>query len=560
MRGQRKSRRGADRSYYIVAVIVFLAGLAFSYWAWGASTQSSGRSLEETSKQTAERVERSLYERLVSYKGILNGSIGLFDANFGDVSQEQWRLFVNAHLMDEQLPAIESLGYMEKADNHDIVVYVEPQTSITPVGYDMSADPFRLETIKRADTNKGAALSHVLPPQGTTSRSLLMVYPLYRGQLRSDKASESTGYVFVNISTDKLFTYIQERSAALKSVEFGISEGDDPTGKNIVYQTKGFKTSGKEIDHRLILVGRTNWTVHSVIDTHSTEYQRAKYQPAFTFAFFFIITVLFTLVLALALRSRSRRLNLTKQLELQHSRDELLSLASHQLRTPATSVKQYLGMVLQGYAGDVDKKQAKLLARAYSSNERQLEIVNQILHISRIESGRLELSTEPVDLGEIAKSVLNDYRPILRAKRQSIKKLIDKKLPPVNGDPTYLRMVIENLISNASKYTENRGNVSVRAYAEKTDVVLEVSDTGVGIAKEDLPHLFQKFSRIHNELSVSAGGTGIGLYLSKLVVKLHGGTIEAITHKKVGTTFRVKLPIDTDVSMKNLTDLSSQSG
>ncbi len=533
--------RNTDRSIVAVTTFMLLAGFLLTYWAGDSSVTSSTKALEDDNRRRVQNLEKVLDERFVSYKGVLTGAVGLINANSGQITAEQWTAFASAQRLSEQFPAIESVGYVENIDGKSLVVYIEPDVAKSRIGFDMLTEPKRAEAMNQARETGKATISGLFDTKSRT-KAVVIVYPLYaQPDAPPETAKHNTkGYVYIGISLNRLFAYVQDQTS-LKNAEFAISEDGMLDKNDYVYKTAHFDTS-KELDRRIVNVYGKRWIIHSVMDIESAAYRRARYQPAFTVGFFLVLTLVFTGFLAQILRSRARRLDLAKQLELQKSRDGLLALASHQLRTPATSVKQYLGMVLEGYAGTIDKKQRKLLTRAYTSNERQLDLVNQILHISRIEAGRLELSAEPVNVGKLARKVIADYRQIIRDNKQTIKYDFDKKTPLVSGDPVYLTMVIENLLSNASKYTPEKGSISIRIYPNASGVILEISDTGVGIDKEDLEQLFQKFSRIHNELSISAGGTGIGLYLSKLVVELHGGTIEAISHRSVGTTFRVKLP------------------
>lgn len=229
--------------------------------------------------------------------------------------------------------------------------------------------------------------------------------------------------------------------------------------------------------------------------------------------------------------------------ELGRSKDEFVALASHQLRTPATAVKQYLGMVLQGYVGPVDPVQEELLTKAFESNERQIQIINQILNAARADTGKLIMTPGLFDLNEMMRVVTDELRHDIEARGHAFTVVRPETPVQVRADIGYLRMAIENLINNARVYTPDGGRIAVKLSVSQSKAHISVQDTGVGIRKSDMSKLFAKFSRIHNELSVQAGGSGIGLYLAAEIVRLHGGSIDVDSKIKKGTTFTIHLPL-----------------
>lgn len=226
-----------------------------------------------------------------------------------------------------------------------------------------------------------------------------------------------------------------------------------------------------------------------------------------------------------------------------HSKDEFVALASHQLRTPATAVKQYLGMVLQGYAGEITEVQADMLQKAFESNERQIQIINQILNAARADTGRLVMTPIPLDLRTLVRSVWTDMRSVFEQRHQHPSIRMPRSAVVVHADQGYLRMAVENLLHNACVYTPNGGSISVKLSRQDDWCTLSITDTGVGIKKADFNKLFSKFSRIHNSLSVQAGGSGIGLYLAGEIVRLHGGSISVESKIRQGSTFAILLPV-----------------
>ncbi len=258
-----------------------------------------------------------------------------------------------------------------------------------------------------------------------------------------------------------------------------------------------------------------------------------------------LTAVLAPAVLALWLRASTNDFNAQRDKAVELAKDELLSLASHQLRTPATGVKQYVGMVLQGFAGKVPPKQRLLLEKAYASNDRQLRIINEILHMAKIGSGRIVLSKQPTSLNELVKDIISEQRPDIEAARHTIKVVMPKKPVVVSADVHMLRMSIENVLSNAIKYTPSGGQITVNVGSAKNRAFVAVEDNGVGISAADINRIFGQFSRLQNEMSQQVGGTGIGLYLSKHLAELHGGSVKVESRPGIGSIFTISLPLGT---------------
>ena len=237
-------------------------------------------------------------------------------------------------------------------------------------------------------------------------------------------------------------------------------------------------------------------------------------------------------------------------IELNKTKDEFISLASHQLRTPATGVKQYLGMVLQDMAGEVPDAQRKLLEKAYESNERQLTIVSDLLKVAQVDAGKVHIRPLPTDLVPMLKDVAKEQAETYASRQQKlVVEAIDEPLVAA-VDQAKVRMVFENLIDNASKYSEAETTVTVRLEREKEWVKVAITDQGVGIDPSDSDKLFEKFSRIHNDLSTKVGGTGLGLYWANNIIDLHGGMIRVTSVVGEGSTFSVYVPSSSDAAIE----------
>jgi len=244
------------------------------------------------------------------------------------------------------------------------------------------------------------------------------------------------------------------------------------------------------------------------------------------------------------LRVANQRLQLQseKLALINESKDEFISLASHQLRTPATGVKQFLGLLLQGYAGPLSEQQADYVQRAYEGNCRQIDLVNDLLRVAQVDAGKVVLDRKRLNITPFIEDIINEQIDSFKNRTQQVE--LDLPSDPVYAtvDEHRFRMVLENLIDNASKYTPAGGVVKIAVQRTADQLHIAISDTGIGIAEESMPKLFNKFSRIPNELSDSVGGSGLGLYWAGKITELHGGRVEVQSQAGQGSTFTVLIP------------------
>ena len=229
-------------------------------------------------------------------------------------------------------------------------------------------------------------------------------------------------------------------------------------------------------------------------------------------------------------------------IDLNKTKDEFISLSSHQLRTPATGVKQYLGMILEGMAGDVSDIQRTFLEKAYESNERQLTIVSDLLKVAQIDAGKVRLRCEMVNVATLLADVIKEQQDTYKMRKQKVEFSEPSFDANAFVDSAKMRMVLENMVDNASKYSDPGKTIEITISDNSDMIVVAIKDKGVGIAPEDMDKLFEKFNRIHNHLSTHVGGTGLGLYWAKKIVDLHGGIIKVTSVLNEGSTFNVCLP------------------
>lgn len=288
----------------------------------------------------------------------------------------------------------------------------------------------------------------------------------------------------------------------------------------------------------------------------------------------FGILALFGVAGYFLIRSVIREIELRAKLEvlygelkkLDDAKSEFISIASHQLRTPLTAVKGYVSMILEKSYGEVPDKMSQPLENVYASNERLIKLVNDILNISKIEAGKMEMEWEKASLEELILDIINELKVKADTKNLYLKyekppkespkgeqvpygagKLptgqAETPIPDITIDKTKIRQVILNIIDNSIKYTE-KGGTTVRMQIVDGRLRIVVSDTGVGLEKNDIPRLFESFSRGRNGSIARAEGTGLGLYIARRFIEMHQGRIWAESEGKgKGSTFFIELPI-----------------
>jgi two-component system, sensor histidine kinase and response regulator len=242
---------------------------------------------------------------------------------------------------------------------------------------------------------------------------------------------------------------------------------------------------------------------------------------------------------------------------------EFLANMSHELRTPLNAIIGFSDLMLTEGIGPVSAQQREFLEAILRNGRHLLELISGILDLSKVDAGRMSLSLAPTDLREAITGAVADTESLRRAKQQHVWLELDDKPLNVVADGVRVRQVLFNLLSNASKFTGEGGSIILSALSTRAplappadrlgderklvtrDVVwVSVADTGIGIASEDMPKLFQEFSQVDSSASRQAQGTGLGLALSRKLVEMHGGTIGAESLPGRGSTFWFILPAD----------------
>lgn len=528
-------------------ILVVIASLIGYSLATANLEGTRSRTIDRKLSENALRVS-SIFD---SYAHLLWGSTGKLESSSTDM--KSWEQFIAVYDIQKNFTGLEAIGVTLGNDtNNSKITYIAPNTSATNrwLGDNLSSDPKIASTLSGAARNGQATLtdaySNLLATKesnDTSTGGFYMLAPFYdstKPHSTPDSRQKALGGFSVAIFRGDVFFSQAFSDADLSHTKISVYLGK-PSAENLMYE-KGTTTDSdvRTVKQTITEYGRT-FTIVYKMDTAYIVVWFSTYFPALLLFGCLFFGMLFAIISGFMLRNRYSRLTYEKERDVEFAKDELLSLASHQLRTPATGVKQYLGMILQGFAGPVSEKQRDYLERAYASNNRQLGVINDILHLAKLETGRIVLAERRFDLARMVRDVVDEQRE--SAERGEITLVLEAPSKGlIVGDSHMLRMVIENILSNAIKYTPPKGVVTVRLTRRANRWLLMIKDTGVGIAKSDFPKLFKQFSRINNPRTEVVTGTGVGLYLAYHLTVLHGGSIGISSRRGVGSTFTVRLP------------------
>lgn len=564
--------------HILPAMAVLAVFMILSFWNWADLKHSVKKEQSSSLDKYMNDTSRNLEKELNSYVDVVSAGVGLFDAS-DYVNSGEWHRFVSIFDLKHRYPGIRNIGFAkiiqpgalnaytgsvrskenilfhvypgDKSKTHASIVYTSPKSSSSDaaVGYDLYSDVALRASMERArDSGKAVIIPYLSGNRVFGNQPQLMIFsPIYVKNSRPDTQAERRhyiwGYTYADIITYSLINKIEDDDNSnfafkVKSVN---AAGDTP-----LYQSPGFSwidsSRGKLADDRPVKVNNLGLNVHGVASDEIVP-KRERKRPAAALWFGIFLSLFMGVFIYTLLTNRTKALKGKEFDEIQLAKDELLALASHQLRTPATGVKQYIGMLREGYGGKMTREQQKFLDQAYESNERQLSTINDMLFAARADNGDIEFNFKKTDLVRLTTTILNEQKKAIKDSGLKLYRRMPRNPIYVNGDAAYLRMAIENIINNAMKYTRSGGNITVRVRQTKSRARLSVDDTGVGVDEKYRHLLFKKFSRVPNDLSSSVTGSGIGLYLAKKVTDSHKGKISFKSADGQGSSCIITLPL-----------------
>jgi signal transduction histidine kinase len=252
-------------------------------------------------------------------------------------------------------------------------------------------------------------------------------------------------------------------------------------------------------------------------------------------------------------QDRSSKLLIRRDLELTRANDKLraldtqksefISVVAHQMRTPLSAMKWTLTMLLKGDLGNLSVDQQTFIGKAEESNDHMISLVEDMLLADKLDTGHAEVVKGEANMNEIVNQVLHDVQSKFDAKKIKVHYTgCDDLICKVNADKDKMRSVVQNLLENAGRYTPEGGSVTIQVYEEHGNLHMSVTDSGIGIPKDQQAYIFTKFYRARNASKLEANGSGLGLFISKSIVEKHGGGLEFESEEGKGTTFRFWIP------------------
>lgn len=565
----------------LVALAVFAIGLGATVYYWNNLRRSVNADMDAAFTRRVQTIGNAAGARMQLYENFLRGNGGLFVVD-DFVSQENWDQYHQPYDIERTYPDIQSIGLSRYLSADKVPAYLDLKAeagegafSITPQGdrevyvpvslstpstgskdiakgYDTYTNPILRKAMEHAAETGAPSMSgkiELTDADGTRHPSVVLYMPVYDKALPiATPAERRTALLGFTHAVIDVQMFIDGVLASIRNVDVALQVYDAELGpqEGTLYNSEAFATihaqQGSKVESSTIEAYDHQWSITlaaspKIISSYERQLPDQAIWRGILSSLFFAGLVWYLIT------DRERKYARQKQEEVQTAKDDLLSLASHQLRTPATVVKQYVGMLLQGYAGDLSPQQIAMLTNAYESNERQLEIINQLLYVARLDAGRITLRTHKTDITKLMRDVARDQSEAVAGRNQQLSFKFPKRELVADIDPHYMRMVFENLLSNAIKYTPENGKITITVRRTPGQIVVRVSDTGVGIDPALQGNIFEKFTRVDNALSNDVNGSGVGLYLTKKIVELHKGSIEVRSVPGQGSAFIVRMPV-----------------
>lgn len=588
----------AQKAALLIAVTVLIIGVVSSLFLASVIHRQANDEFVDSLLQRNNALRSQFSSALGGYGHLLYGGSSLFSLK-GEVSREEWHKFYLDMKVQEELPDTLGVGFVpyvtkdrlaaleEQVRTNDYpeftvtptnprsdytaILYLEPLNEVNKkaIGYDMFSEPQRNAAMTLArDTGKVAMSSPVQLVQDTGDGKVnddplgvLVYYPVYSTSYApttiDQRRDQLRGFVYVAVRPqDVLDSYLANVPQISEDIDIkvqDITDGSEGVLGRVNKLSPG--ASNKQSIVREVVIANRTWQVTTI---GRPPVVSSTVLPLASVLAGSLVSVLLSAFMLQLLLKRIARIEHSYAAEVERTKDELLALASHQLRTPASGVKQYIGILTSGIMGELTPAQQQIAEKAYNTNERQIEIINQLLYVSKIEAGKITVRPSRSNITPIIQRIVDQSEP--NAERKNVKiNFRTKKEHYIYGDEQYYPMIIDNLISNAIKYSHPKTSVSIKVSERGDMVAVSVVDHGVGVAVEDQGQLFQKFNRIENPLSRSEGGSGLGLYLAYQLARAHGGDIEVRSTVGKGSTFTLLLPKKRSIA-EAVVDIADYSG
>jgi signal transduction histidine kinase len=554
-------KRPGDRRA-LIPYLLFVAALLLT--VSGAKYASNTAAVEDRLRfqMAATEIRSQVLNRIDSYVAMLLGAAGLFAAS-DTVEPDEFRDYVARLDLRRRYPGVQGLGFSRRTapaspsstERHPIV-YLEPmdERNALAVGYDMWSESERRAAMERArDTGEPAATGKVtliqerLDPVRRQAGFLIYV-PVYLGGSVPNSVKERrdrlSGFVYCPFRGDDLLGGILENSAY---ANLALEAYDGRVDENRLLHRSMSGIEGLSAIESINVAGRP-WTLVLRGGTAFSGTGNRAFRTLVVAAGVFLSVLLFVVtraqVQARATAERTAedlRRSEEKLRQADQAKDEFLATMSHELRTPLNAIMGWIFMLRKGQVSPAAQTHAlDVIARNAAA---QATLIEDLLDVSRAVAGRLPLNKTDVDLGAVLTVAVDSMEPAARKQKLAIVCRVPPHLGSVNADPDRLQQIVLNLLSNAVKFTPEGGEVVLAAAGDAEAATFRVSDTGAGIAADQLPFVFERFWQADRSTTRNHSGVGLGLTISRHLVELHGGTIEATSAGEGrGMTITVRLP------------------
>ncbi|MBF0447674.1 MAG: CHASE domain-containing protein [Magnetococcales bacterium] len=609
-----KSRTFADLFHNVItAWIILIVSTLVTITSWNISTQYVTKRSNDRFDYKVEEARLGIVKRMQEYEQVLRGGVGLFKSS-EEITRQEWRAYVETLNIDTYWPGIQGFGFARmispenlashekkirqegfpdyavkpkgERDLYSAIIFLEPfdYRNKRAFGYDMFSNPIRRAAMELArDSGQAAVSGRVTLVQETdqdVQAGFLMYLPLYQKGAAVASVEERRGalegFVYSPFRMKDLLNGILGHGDP--DLEFQIFDGDSPASANLLYSTLPAKVwterSARSLhaaNSRITLAGRT-WTTRFQ-SRPKFEQEMESSQPLIIAVLGMTVDVLLFLVLMSLssqrdrIQTEARRIGLELNAAESHSRvlaeeanrakSEFLANMSHELRTPLNSMLILSKILAQNEGGNLTNIQITSAEVIHASGTDLLRLINDILDLSKIEVGRMDILIDEMPLDQFARNIERMFKPLAENKGLEFRITIDPGLDEtINTDWAKIEQIIRNFLSNAIKFTAH-GHVQLRiskpddtislhnpALHHNNTIVMTVQDSGIGISPDKQDWIFEAFRQGDGTTSRQYGGTGLGLSISRKLATLLGCEIQLESQEGKGSAFSLYIPLD----------------
>ncbi|MFI4955819.1 MAG: CHASE domain-containing protein [Gammaproteobacteria bacterium] len=558
----------------VLAILILLLGLGITsgiYHLVGDKNDAIAQARFDSYKAL---LVSGITHRLDDYAQVLYGAAGLFKSS-DEVNYRKWKEYVDSLQMDKYYPGLESIGYVSMTPDKDgsgklkpSILYEEPINALGKEVFkpDSGSTSIRLKAMDEARDQNNVAITKkialVQQPAGEQELGFLMLLPVYQHGASLDTLEQRRqslrGYVF-NVFTSKDF--MKEVTELFDEyMDVNVYEGPNPTSNDLIYKSIPHDPLEKP-DFKLkaeshLLVGNHIWSLFALAKQKEGD-SLFPGNPTSVLAFGILISLIFATMTWVLLSHRVQMLNpninATKMSAKRDDDEKHLSMffakIFHELRTPLNSIMVLSKVLSDNNDKNLTSKQIEQANVIHQSGEELLEMINEVMSLSQIRSGKLIVHYDKIDIVEFSELVRQSFERIVESKLLSLKVSVDKSLPRfIYNDHKKIYQIIKNLCSNALKFTE-KGSITIRFYKpDMADAIaISVTDTGRGIPRAKITSLFEEYNQANEDVVTKQSGAGLGLPISQELAHMLGGEIQVTSEELMGSCFTVFLPINSSL-------------